>query len=190
MKRLGRLLEDQERLTENRLETIVEDVLAEVHTKYIDPENQHTLQIFLILGAVCSDGELHLISTQGRSSQFQDAIAYAGAGSDIAIFLVDRLHRLNLDWEEAAKVAGFTLEQVNESCQDCSGPTEIFVMQQPPEPRWRYLGDVSINLFNEFGDGRFGRELSKIVLQTPFYAKEGDGYCDELNPEPVPDPFD
>jgi len=142
-RRIARGLKDHNELTDEVLCDVIDDVLAAVHTKYIDTDPTSD-GIGLIIGAVTSDNELHLISTQKRAFQFQDRYAYAGVGVDLAIYFLDRLYDHSFSWEDAAKVAGFVLMQVKEASQFCSGESQIYALQVPPNPRWRSLGSWAV----------------------------------------------
>ena len=186
MLRIERELTSVHGLTQEQLQDIVDDVLATVHEKYIDPYKQHE-GISLVIGAALGD-ELHLLSTIKRTSQFQDFTAYAGIGADVAIYFMERLRYSDIDWKHALKVAGFVVLQVKESSQYCSGESQMYVLQAPPNPRWRELAsdecsmELENNLVNHVGLAEHITERLKAIKFSP----EGiTGYRDEHNPDPV-----
>jgi 20S proteasome alpha/beta subunit len=149
MRLIDRSLTDCADLTEDVLTNAIDDALEKVHKKYIDLDPQSE-GIALIVGAVCSNNALHLISTHKRIWQFQESYAYAGLGADLAIYFLDRLHDATLEWEDSAKVAGFVLEQVKEAAQCCGGDSQFYALHAPPMPRWRALGtDAAHEIGNE-----------------------------------------
>jgi hypothetical protein len=114
-------------------------------------------------------------------------MAYAGIGADIGIYFIDRLHRTEADWSHSVKVAGFTIQQAKEASQYCGGEPEIYVLQRPPNPRWRYLGvgDTSCEFTNRFNSSEISDHLEKLILPLGFAPEIDSGYRDELHPEPV-----
>jgi 20S proteasome alpha/beta subunit len=180
-----RLLQNQ-KLTEQILLDVTDAVLDSVYTKYIDKDKDNE-GLSLIVGAISDDG-LHLLSTQKRVPQPQDSIAYAGYGADIGIFFLDRLHDATEDWTYAVTVAGFALQQAIQACRFCSGESEIYVLQKPPNPRWRSLGtaDASTNFQNSFQKGTVALCLETLVRREQFDPNDCAGYSDEHHPEPIP----
>lgn len=185
MRAMEKELHQKEPLSEQGLMDIADKVLDSIHTKYID-KDKNSEGISLVIGAVCGN-ELHLISTQNRVPQPQEYIAYAGIGADIGIFFIDRLHRINADWKYSATVAGFTLQQAMEACRYCGGESEIYVLQRPPNPRWRSLGteDAPTEFVNRFNSQVVARHLEGFLRSIPSVSEHYIGYRDEHNPEPI-----
>ena len=183
MREMERKLEGRRTLNEEMLLDVTDKVLDSVHTKYID-KDQNSEGISLVIGAVCGD-QLYLISTAKRVPQVQDSMAYAGWGTDIGIFFMDRLHHADSDWVYAVTVAGFTLQQAKEACRFCSGGTEIYALQRPPNPRWRSLGteDASIDFFNSFQSYEVAKHLERLLRKERLMPESQDGYRDEHYPE-------
>jgi hypothetical protein len=163
----------------------VDSILDSLYSKYVDKDPQSE-GVALVIGAVCGD-ELNLISTRKRVPQSQEFMAYAGIGADIGIYFIDRLHRQESDWNYTATVAGFTLQQALESCQYCGGETEIYVLQRPPNPRWRFLGkcDAPSEFFNSFQSAMVSEHLAKLVQSTASGLDRMEGYQDEHHPDPL-----
>jgi 20S proteasome alpha/beta subunit len=182
-RRLKHWLDSHRTFTGNQLADAIDDVLAIVHAKYIDPvPNSEGIQ--LIVGASCKDG-LHLISTVQRTSQFQDFMACAGYGADIAIYFIDRLHQRTDEWESSLRVLGFATTASKEASQYCSGDTSYLILQAPPYPRWRKPGE-------DFDCEVAGRQtefisehLRESIISMPFRSDLSPGYCDEHSPEPL-----
>jgi 20S proteasome alpha/beta subunit len=187
MRRLENKFLNRRGLTADDIQDALDDVLDTVHRKYIDPD-KNPEGISLVVGASCGD-ELHLISTLRRTPQFQDLIAYAGIGSDVALYFLDRIHYSDFGWKYTTKVAAYVLAQVKESAQACSGASQMFALQSPPNPRWRDFGEKEawMELENSF---RFEADIADIlpdILKKIRFPLEGlEGYSDEHHPEPLP----
>lgn len=186
LREVERQLLQHQNLTEQILLDVTDAVLDSVYTKYID-KDKDSEGLSLVIGAVGDDG-LHLLSTHKRVPQPQDSIAYAGFGADIGIFFLDRLHNAEEDWTYAVTVAGFALQQAIEACRFCSGESEIYVLQKPPNPRWRSLGtvDAPTNFQNSFQKGTVAHHLETLVREEQFDSDGCPGYSDEHHPEPIP----
>jgi hypothetical protein len=150
MREMERKLLGRRALSEKTLLDVTDKILDSIYTKYVD-KDKDSEGLSLVLGAVCG-GQLHLISTTKRVPQVQDFMAYAGIGADIGIFLIDRLHQSDADWTYSAKVVGLTLQQATEARRFCGGESEIYVLQRPPNSRWRSLGtgDAPVEMMNGF----------------------------------------
>ena len=185
MRAMERKLQGLRTLTEEILLDVTDRILDSIYTKYVD-KDKDSEGFSLVIGAVCGK-ELHLISTIKRVPQQQDFMAYAGIGADIGIFFIDRLHRRDDDWTYAAKVAGFTLQQATEACRYCGGESEIYVLQRPPNPRWRSLGtdDAPNAFFNEFQIQYISRYLADFIKSSRITPECLAGYRDEQHLEPV-----
>jgi len=143
VRRLKRKLQPyrEKKLTEEIIENLVDGVLAHAYTTYIDPDVKAE-GVGLIIGVVC-DQERFLISTNRRAHRFHDIdtpYAYQGYGSDVAVYLLDRIHDVDDDYKRGLQVTGFVLAEVKETAQFTSGDTDFYVLQSPPNPRWRSLG--------------------------------------------------
>jgi hypothetical protein len=185
MRFMERLLLARQTLNEQVLTDITDEVLDSVFSKYIDkdPNNEG---LSLVIGASCGN-ELHLISTTKRVPQLQDSIAYAGVGADIGIFFLDRLHLPNEDWVYSSTVVGFTLQQAIEASRFCGGESEIYVLQCPPNPRWRSLGDCDVpcEFINCFSASNVSRHLGQLIRGNALSAEGRAGYSDEHHPNAV-----
>jgi 20S proteasome alpha/beta subunit len=188
-RRLTSWLKDQQDLSGDLLMDALDDVLGTIYSKYIDPDPKSD-GISLVVGASCSDG-LHLVSTVKRTPQFQESLACAGYGADVAYYLLDRLHNNDDDWVSGVKIAAFSLQEAKESTLYCGGDTHLFVLQSPPNPRWRDLGwggssELENSFVNLISDG-----LRQAILDVEFTAEICEEYCDEQHPEPyIFDPDD
>lgn len=145
MRRLARAIDGKKSLTEDQLSDCIDDVLAIVHTKYIDP-TPNSEGLALIVGAVCGN-DLSLISTHKRTLQFQTEYAYAGYGADLAIYFLDHLHSSSADWHYGMNLTCYVLREVKDSAQYCGGESLCYALQRPPNPRWREFGiDFMVDL--------------------------------------------
>jgi 20S proteasome alpha/beta subunit len=177
-RRLAEWLESRERFTGKQLSEAIEDVLATVYSKFIDPDPRSE-GISLIIGASCEDG-LFLIQTHKRVCQFQDSYACSGYGSDVATYLLERLYQEDDKWINALKIAAFSIYEVKNAAQYCSGDSNFLVFQNPPNPRWRDLGDgFGIEVENGI-QGLIAGIRSKIIggRWRPEWI---DGYCDQFH---------
>lgn len=184
LRQVERRLLQHQNLTEQILLNVTDVVLDSTHTKYVD-KDKDSEGLSLVIGAVCDDG-LHLLSTHKRIPQPQGSIACTGYGADIGLFFLDRLHRAAEDWTYAVTVAGFTLQQAIESCRYCSGESEIYVLQKPPNPRWRSLGtgEAPVNFYNSFQKGLVADCLQAFVRKRQFDTEYlPSGYRDEHHPD-------
>ena len=182
-RRLSYWLKGRKTFTGRQLTDAIDDVLATVHSKYIDPDPKSE-GIELIIGASCEDG-LHLIATVRRTSEFRDFMACSGYGADVAIFFIDRLHQVADDWESSLRVLGFAMTASKEASRYCSGDTTYLILQAPPNPRWREPGeDFDCEIMSnqqEFISG----QLRESLLEMSFRPDLSPGYCDEHNPQPL-----
>lgn len=137
-RRISNALRGEVHLTHSSLQSVADEVLGTVHSAYIDLDPQRP-PLELVLGASCAD-KLHLLCATGRTTQFCDGFACAGIGQDVAIYLLDRIDFRGADWRFGVVTAGFVLRQAKESSRSCSGPSQVCVLQAPPEPRWRWPG--------------------------------------------------
>jgi len=176
-RRLAEWLENQEKFTESQLSEAVEDILATVYTKFIDPDPRSE-GISLVIGGSCEDG-LFLIQTHKRACQFEDYYACSGYGSDVAIYLLERLYREDDKWIDALKIAAFAIYEVKGSAQYCSGDSDFLVFQLPPNPRWRDLGDEFGTEIENDVQGLISGIRSKIFERRwrPEWVR---GYCDQF----------
>ncbi len=179
-------------LTPDCLGDILDRTLASIYEKYIDPDPKSE-GIAFVLGAVCSNGELCLVSTDRRTHQFHDdqnPYAYAGIGADLAIFFLENLYDEFLSWRHAASIAGFVVYQATETSQYCSGLVQLYVLQSPPNPRWRALSVESALEIHNVCSSMMKEALSNISEQlerihhgphTPI--DPGDDYEDDYEEE-------
>jgi len=151
MRKIARRLAPEAVLTEEKLEEVIEDVVGDVHNKFIDPDpKSEGLQ--LVLGAICNDG-LRLMSTSGRQVQFQDEppYAYASYDSELGIYFLERANWKHWDWQNCAMLAASVVAEVKGSIPFCGGLSQIYVLQAPPAPRWRHFSGLFLQMleFNE-----------------------------------------
>jgi 20S proteasome alpha/beta subunit len=184
MRLMERKLRGRATISEQAVLDVTDEILDVIYTRYVDRDRDGQ-GLSLVIGAVCGD-DLHLISTAKRVTEQQDFMAYAGIGADIGIYFIDRLHRKDSSWSYAAKVAGFTLQQANEACTYCGGGIEIYVLQRPPNPRWRSIGthEATVDFFNEVSSSHVAEHLAKLIEPFTFVPELSDGYRDEHHPEP------
>jgi 20S proteasome alpha/beta subunit len=185
MRELERSLRGLQTINEQLLLDSIEEILDSLYTKYVDRE-ANCEGVAFIVDAICGQ-QLHLISTDKRVPQIQESKAYAGYGGDIGIYFLDRLHCDDADWTFTATAAGFVIEQAIQACRYCSGESEIYVLQRPPNPRWRYLGtgDAPAELSTNFQFALVAEHLRRLVEVNQFTPELADGYSDEHHPEPV-----
>ena len=184
MRAMERKLQGRSTVSGETVLEITEQILDSIYTKYVD-KDKDSEGLSLVIGAVYGS-ELHLISTTKRVPQEQDFMAYAGIGADIGIFFMDRLHDAESDWTYAVRVAGFTLQQATEACRYCGGESEIYVLQRPPNPRWRSLGtdDAPTNFYNAFNSHEVSKHLTTLLKSNRMAPELLWGYRDEHHPEP------
>jgi 20S proteasome alpha/beta subunit len=165
-----------------KVQQAVDDALSIVYTRYIDPDSSHE-GISLVVGASFGD-ELFLLQTQKRVPQVKEDWACAGWGADIAIYWLEHIYYGDFDWERALAAAGFIIRQAKKSARFCSGESQLFVLQVPPNPRWRSPGgdtitDIDWNMVVDV-PGLITDELSKKEL----FSERDEGYADEHKEKP------
>lgn len=181
-------LRTKERFTGNQLANAIEEVLGEVYTKFIDPDPRSE-GISLIVGASCEDG-LCLIQTHKRAAQFQYDYACSGYGSDVAIYLFDRLHEREDKWIESLKIAIFALSEVKESAQYCGGDSDFLVFQKPPHPRWRKLSSYYVSSMENESQNLIFATIRPKILEQRWRPEMSEDYIDEHHSVPYKEPAD
>jgi 20S proteasome alpha/beta subunit len=181
-RRLADWLHTQKTFTGAQLVEAVNTVLATVYKRFIKPD-PGSEGIGLVIGASCQDG-LCLIQSVTRTAQLKNDHVCAGVGRIVADYLVGRLYNADDKWLNAAKIAAFVLHEARETVAGCGGNSNFIVLQEPPRPRWRDLGD-------EFGpemdgdfDGVLGQCLRPEIIKGRWRPELMGGYCDERAPEP------
>jgi 20S proteasome alpha/beta subunit len=170
-------------LTERRLTDAIDEVLSHAYTKYIDPDPRSD-GLALIIGASFGQ-ELLLISTHKRIYQIEDDYAHAGYGADLASYWLERLHvDQGASWEEHLNLAAFVLMEVKESSQFCGGGSHAFVLQAPPNPRWRFIGEGSMMGLENFlrgpeFTGPIFQKLMNTRLDFKKNARDRNDYDEE-----------
>ena len=187
-RRIRWALADCSDLTEQKLGDILDQVLATVYGKYIDTDKRPE-GISLMLGASIRN-ELYLVTTQKRTFQFHDDYAYAGLGADLAIYYLDNLFSDIRDWKDATRVCGFVLMEAKKTAQYCSGKTQIYTVQLPPQPRWRSLGKGTFVEIENVCSGLVSHTVSSGIMKelrrvdVSIAVDEFGDYEEEKRPKP------
>lgn len=179
---LHRKLIDCKQLTSDILSDALDDVLATVYTKYIDPV-MNSEGISLIVGASTPE-ELLLVSTHKRAHQFHDDYAYAGIGADLAIYILEKLQWHIHSWLDAAHLAGFVIKEAKESAQYVGLDSQIFVLHRQ-RPRWRLIAGEAIDDIENYVAGwqsHIGDAWEKLIKKYQSTLKQlenTEGYLEE-----------
>jgi 20S proteasome alpha/beta subunit len=186
MQRLEQSLTSHKQLTQQILADSVDDVLAIIHQKYIDPV-QNSEGIGLIVGALIGKSA-HLLSTHKRTHQFHDSYAYAGIGADLAIYFAEKLYRDDDSWENNANVAALILSQVKETSQFCGLGSQLFVLQSPPNPRWRSFGEAAMDEMDNRSSHWLSEAFQLVLDKSHSHPISKTKFADDEDYEEEPQP--
>jgi 20S proteasome alpha/beta subunit len=148
------------------LSTVLDTVLADLHTKYIDPDPKSD-GVSFVIGAICGH-EKFLFSTQKRAPQPQREFACVGFGADLAIYFCDRLHNPWGSTEDAAKLAAVILKESKEATQYCGQGSNMYVLNV--HSGWKHCGSTCMEqLERELPDvgTALSEYLAKLRISKP-----------------------
>jgi hypothetical protein len=178
---LANWLKCHKMFTKDQLIDAIDAIVRETYKTRIDPD-PNAEGISLVVGASCADGLL-LVQTVGRTPRTHDTFTCAGVGESAAFYLLDRLYNAHDNWLKSAKIAAFVLHEARKSVAYCGGNSNFIVLQKPPHPRWRDLGDdFGLEVDGDF-EGMLGKYLRPKIIKGRWRPELMAGYCDERDPE-------
>jgi 20S proteasome alpha/beta subunit len=150
------------------IRSVVTDVLAECHDKYIDPVSSSN-GMSLVFGIV-QNGNPILVSTEKRTPQFPVAFIAQGYGAEMASYFADRLHDYWATLGDTAKLACFISNEVNQAVQYCGLGAEMALLHK--DGGWRKFGPSGMaNLLKELPDfdatlSEYGQQLKSAKIAS------------------------
>ena len=111
----------------DRHEEIIEDVLREIHVRYIWPTeipDAQERQIQLIVGLYDAANQPCLYVTSEEIVQPKDSFVCAGCGSEVGDYFLERLFDPSLTIHEAKMLVSFVIREVKSSIAEVGQETE------------------------------------------------------------------